>query len=96
MANRFKLTSLRLAYDGIMEQARDSSSMLYINGERREVGNYGASHRQAFWNGYDSKPGDWMPPSVGCKTSIGYACYRAGQDFAKENSSRQRTPDVGE
>lgn len=84
MANRFKKTSLRLAYDEMMAQAHDTSSMLYINGKRRIVGNYGASHRQAFWNGYDSVPGQRLPPSCGCKTSIGFACYRAGQDYRRE------------
>ena len=96
MANRFKNVGQRTIYDVVMAQARDTESMLYIDGKRRVMGNYGASHRQAFWNGYDSKPDDWLPPSVGCKTSIGYACYRAGQDFAKENSSRQLNPDVRE
>lgn len=87
--NRFKNDAQRKTYDHMIEQAGDTNSMLYVDGVngrvRRQRMNYGASHRQAFWNGYDHQKGDRIPPSAGEKTSIGYACFRAGQDFHKQN-----------
>lgn len=90
MSNRFKNLRQWSVYDLMTDQANDVNSMLYVDGVngrvRRQLMNYGASHRQAFWNGYDSKKGDRLPPSCGQKDSIAYACYRAGQDFAKGDS----------
>ena len=88
MPNRFKNHMQRKTYDAVMAQAHDVNSMLYVDGPngrvRRQMMNYGASHRQAFWNGYDHQKGGRLPPSCGEKTSAGYACFRAGQDFRKE------------
>ncbi len=89
MANRFRTPLQRKHYDLILAQGRDTNSALYVNGERRRIGNYGASHRQAFWNGYDHEAGGHIPPSCGCRTSANWACFRAGQDFRQEQETEK-------
>ena len=88
--NRFKNPALRLTYDTMMSMARDADSELYVTpsglriidkqGRNRRTG---ASHRNAFWAGFDGLHPTWID-----KTSLNYAAFRAGQDFAKETAER--------
>lgn len=74
----FKNPMMRRAYETMLASARgelDSSSLYYPDGSQRR----GGSHSTAFWAGYN---GTKSPAAV--PGSIGWACYRAGQTFAKE------------
>lgn len=62
-------------YDVMMELAENKNSELYDSyGFKRR----GASHHNAFWDGYDGLNSVWIVPE-----SLGYACWRAGQNFRK-------------
>ena len=74
--NRFKDPMMRGMYDRMIENARNPNSELYNSrGLRRS----GASHRNAFWAGFDGIRPVWV-----VNGTLGYACWRAGVDFSKE------------
>ncbi|MFQ5993310.1 MAG: hypothetical protein ACE5NA_12810 [Nitrospiraceae bacterium] len=80
MANRFKDKGMRQMYDSCIDCARDINSEFYVNGKRRS----GASHRNSFWAGVDGIRPHWIQTGT-----LGYAAWRAGQDFGKENSPKE-------
>jgi len=82
MSNRFRNTSMRKMYDACITLARDIDSEFYVNGTRRS----GASHRNAFWAGVDGMHPHWVQEGT-----LGYAAWRAGQDFGKEQGRSQRS-----
>jgi len=74
MSNRFRISGMRKQYDACMET-------VHAGGFRNKDGseNRGGSHKSAFWRGYHGEPNYLF-----AKETLGYACYRAGQDYAKE------------
>lgn len=49
----------------------------------------GASHRCAFWEGYENAPMKYT------KDSIAYVCYRAGQEYRKAGGTAPDALDNG-
>lgn len=62
-------------YDRMLAAARDPASELWYKGKPRR----GASHRQAFWDGYLG-----LRSPMNIPATLASACYKAGQQFAKE------------
>lgn len=62
-------------YNTMMQLAQDCSSELYYNRLPRR----GASHRCAFWDGFDNKKPAYIP-----RGTISAVCLKAGRDFAKQ------------
>lgn len=86
--NRFKNHDMRKTYDALMSLARDDKSELYVTpGGARIIDKQGrnrrsgASHRNAFWAGFDGIAPAWLE-----RRSLNYAAFRAGEDFAKEKA----------
>lgn len=73
-------------YNIMLALARDKSSTLY-NSDGSQ--NRAASHRAHFWNGYTY--GMDHANIVPEYESIAYCIFRAGMDFAKEETSSQLT-----
>ena len=66
-------------YNKMLELAYDKKSSLYnLDGTH----NRAASHRAAFWNGYEH--GTKYPHLVPEKRNLMYCVWRAGVDFASE------------
>lgn len=86
MANPFRNQQLRRVYQTMLDLARDPTSDLYHGGKRRT----GASHRCAFWEGYDGRViGTGPNRSVSTiRGTLSHACWAAGRDFAKETKSK--------
>jgi hypothetical protein len=67
-------------YDRMLAAARNPASELWYNGQPRR----GASHRQAFWDGYLG-----LRSPMNIPATLTSACYKAGQQFAKERPGVQ-------
>ncbi len=78
--NRFRTPAMRYMYDSCIAQARNPDSEFYRspNGIRM-VRRSGASHRNSFWAGLDGIRPAWIETGT-----LGYAAWRAGQDYRKE------------
>jgi len=70
--NRFKSKEMCQAYENALQNFQPGA---YGTPEKRKRG---ASHRCAFWDGFDGQPNKKWP-----QDSISYANYRAGQDQSK-------------
>ncbi len=78
MSNRFRNNFMRKMYDACMEAVHDKSSEFYLaSGERHT----GAGHRCCFWAGFDGRLVIGIEPGT-----LGYAAWRAGQDYKKETT----------
>jgi hypothetical protein len=71
--NPFHDRQLRAQFDVMVGSYFDPNSTLRVNGIQRR----GASHRDAFWNGFNGIKSKYV------KTSAAYAAFRAGQLVAK-------------
>jgi len=80
MINRFKDPMMRQAYDACIGNAH--KGLFGINeGQQCK----GSSHATAFWDGYNGdKTAMHNPDDPAFRKTLGYAAYRAGQDYAKE------------
>jgi len=79
MANRFKNQLMRQMYNSCIDAGR--RELFIKNGEQYK----GSSHAIHFWNGYnDTVTAFANPNDAEYRTTLGYAAYRAGQDFKKE------------
>ncbi len=80
---RYKDKILERCYVGFQRFAADPTSELYW--KRRDgvlIRRHGASHRNAFWHGFDGhKVGGRMPY---VRQSQAWAIYMAGREFAKK------------
>lgn len=73
---RYKNNSMQLIYCGMLILASNTESELYHKGKPRR----GASHRCAFWDGYNG-----MTRSANATPgTLGWACFQAGRKFAKQ------------
>jgi hypothetical protein len=63
-------------YADVRAAVRDYASEFWTADGKRHTG---AKHRNEYWHGYD---GD---PFIGDKTSLAYACWKAGHDDGKIN-----------
>lgn len=80
--SRYKDPMLERAYRGFLQMAADPGSDLYWR--RRDgvlIRHHGASHRNAFWQGFDGVKIGGRVPHI--PTSQGWAIYMAGRKFAK-------------
>ena len=68
----FKDPALQRWYAAMMRAAYDRKSELYLKDGGQHTG---ASHRVAFWHGYNGVPHKYQ------RNWPAYACYCAGQDF---------------
>lgn len=75
--NPFRTPELRRAFDTMLAAAYDRASELYL---RDGSQHRGALHRCAFWDGYNGLSA--TPHAV--PGALTWACYRAGQRFARE------------
>jgi hypothetical protein len=80
MTNRFKQPGMRLMYESCLDSGRRG---LWIRtGEQHS----GSSHASHFWHGYNGTVAAYCNPAdAEYRTTLGYAAFRAGQDFAKED-----------
>lgn len=76
--NPFKQRDFARIFDTMITLARDPSSEMYLKdgGQHR-----GAMHRCAFWDGFN---GMKRSPHAPSPQSLSWACYRAGQAYAKQ------------
>ena len=80
MSNRFKDPSMRQAYDAALDAGRRRLWIASDGTQRR-----GSTHAGHFWNGYNGTKAAYANPGdLEFRRTLGYAFYRAGQDFAKE------------
>lgn len=74
---RYKDRNLQRLYDGMLALAADPESELYWKGRQRT----GASHRCAFWNGYN---GTGREPG---RMTLAWICWQAGREWAKRTKA---------
>lgn len=68
-------------YDACIDSAR-KGCFRHTNGSQRR----GSSHAAHFWMGYNGTIGAFANPAdAEYRTTLGYAAYRAGADYAIEN-----------
>jgi hypothetical protein len=74
----YKDRHLDRVYWGMLDLARDPTSELYLKDGSQHTG---ASHRCAFWDGFNG-----LDPSAhkGAPGTMARACYMAGKAFKKE------------
>lgn len=83
MSNRFRDPSMRQMYDACTGSARKGCFGISEGLQR-----HGSSHAAHFWNGYnDLTTATSNPDDREFRTTLGYAAYRAGQDFKKEQAA---------
>lgn len=86
--NPFKSIWLAKAFEVAIESAEAGHySKTDSKGVLRRRG--GATHRCAFWEGYENAPVKYM------RDSIAYACYRAGQEYRKAGGTAPDPLDNG-
>lgn len=83
--NPFRVPALANMFDACVRVAGDNFSEFYIVPQREgwvgpNIPRRGASHRHAFWNGWNGAPIKWDSYS---RQSLSYAAYRAGQAMRK-------------
>jgi hypothetical protein len=71
---KYKNQRFQRAYDVMLEMAADPKSNLYYKGKPRR----GASHRCAFWDGYEG-----TRTTAVISGTLSAVCFAAGKAFAK-------------
>jgi len=81
--NPFKHPQRRKIFDEMIVAANDRNSEMYFTTMKgATLRRRGAAHRNAFWEGAEGKP----QPKWILKDTLAYACYLAGQEWAKSVS----------
>tara|TARA_R110002110_G_scaffold110926_1_gene276377 strand:- start:144 stop:476 length:333 start_codon:yes stop_codon:yes gene_type:complete len=79
MSNPFRNELMRNMYDSCTDSARREIWILPNGSQKR-----GSGHSAAFWDGYNNRPTVCHNPAdPAFRTTLGYAAYRAGQDWKK-------------
>lgn len=73
---RYQNKQMQHVYETMLRLASDCTSELYWKGQPRR----GASHRCAFWDGFD---GLKRTPSA-IPGTLSWACYQAGKTWARQ------------
>jgi hypothetical protein len=73
MSNRFRDPAMRMMYESCIDSGR--RGLWIVNGQQRR----GSSHSGSFWDGFNG-----VKPHYLDQNSLGWAAWRAGQDYAKE------------
>jgi len=78
--NLFRNLGMRQTYDACIDAGRRHLWIASDGSQRR-----GSSHAGQFWNGYNgTKAAYGNPDDIEFRRTLGYAAWRAGQDFADE------------